>query len=59
VPTCRTSTVVEVGDQTQIVVNGWYHNGGYDFADGKEIWNLDGGGDILVPTPSWQTAWPI
>jgi outer membrane protein assembly factor BamB len=35
----------------QIVVNGWHANGGYDFATGKNLWTLDGGGDIPVPTP--------
>jgi len=51
VPTWSTPTVVKAGDQTQLIVNGWHHSGGYDFASGKEIWKLDGGGDIPVPTP--------
>lgn len=51
VPTWGTPTVVEVGGQTQILVNGWHHSGAYDFSNGKEIWKLDGGGDIPVPTP--------
>jgi outer membrane protein assembly factor BamB len=51
VPTWGTPTVARVGDQTQILVNGWHHTGAYDFATGKEIWKLDGGGDIPVPTP--------
>jgi outer membrane protein assembly factor BamB len=51
VPTWGTPTVTRVGDQTQILVNGWHHIGAYDFATGKEIWKLDGGGDIPVPTP--------
>ena len=51
VPTWSTPTVVKVGGQTQILVNGWHHTGAYDFANGKEIWKLDGGGDIPVPTP--------
>lgn len=51
VPTWSTPTVVRVGDQTQILLNGWHHIGAYDFATGKEIWKLDGGGDIPVPTP--------
>lgn len=51
VPTWGTPTVTRVGDQTQILVNGWHHTGAYDFATGKEIWKLDGGGDIPVPTP--------
>lgn len=51
VPTWSTPTVVEAGNRKQIVVNGWHHSGGYAFADGKELWRLDGGGDIPVPTP--------
>jgi outer membrane protein assembly factor BamB len=51
VPTWGTPTVARVGDQTQILVNGWHHIGAYDFATGKEIWKLNGGGDIPVPTP--------
>ena len=51
VPTWSTPTVIKSGDKTQIVVNGWHHTGSYDFATGKEIWKLDGGGDIPVPTP--------
>lgn len=32
-------------------MNGWKHIGGYDFQTGKEVWRLQGGGDIPVPTP--------
>lgn len=34
-----------------IAVNGFKHRGGYDFATGKEIWKMSGGGDIQIPTP--------
>jgi outer membrane protein assembly factor BamB len=51
VPTWGTPAVVTAAGKTQIVVNGWHHTGGYDFATGKELWHLDGGGDIPVPTP--------
>jgi outer membrane protein assembly factor BamB len=51
VPTWGTPAVAKTGDRTEILVNGWHHTGGYDFADGKELWKLDGGGDIPVPTP--------
>jgi outer membrane protein assembly factor BamB len=51
VPTWSTPTVAKVGNQTQILVNGWHHTGAYDLANGKEIWKLDGAGDIPVPTP--------
>jgi outer membrane protein assembly factor BamB len=50
-PTWSTPTVAKAGDRTEILVNGWHHTGGYDFATGQEIWKLDGGGDIPVPTP--------
>jgi outer membrane protein assembly factor BamB len=32
-------------------VNGWHFSGGYDLATGHNLWTLDGGGDIPVPTP--------
>jgi outer membrane protein assembly factor BamB len=51
VPTWGTPTLAKSGSKTEILVNGWHHTGAYDFADGKEIWKLDGGGDIPVPTP--------
>ena len=51
VPTWGTPTAAKVGDQTQILVNGWHHTGATSFATGEEIWKLDGGGDIPVPTP--------
>ena len=38
----------------QVVVNGWKHIGGYDLKTGKELWTLQGGGDIPVPTPVFQ-----
>ncbi len=51
VPTWGTPTVVEHGAETQIVVNGWHHTGGYDVVTGRELWRVSGGGDIPVPTP--------
>lgn len=51
VPTWGCPAIVESGQRLQIAVNGWHHSGGYDFATGKELWRLDGGGDIPVPTP--------
>jgi len=51
VPTWGTPAVARAGARTEILVNGWHHTGAYDFADGKEIWKLNGGGDIPVPTP--------
>ncbi|HUF48883.1 MAG TPA: PQQ-binding-like beta-propeller repeat protein [Vicinamibacterales bacterium] len=51
VPTWSTPTIHTVGGRTQILVNGWHHTGAYDFETGREIWKLDGGGDIPVPRP--------
>jgi outer membrane protein assembly factor BamB len=51
VPTWGSPTVIETSRGAQIVVNGWHHSGGYELATGRELWRLDGGGDIPVPTP--------
>jgi outer membrane protein assembly factor BamB len=51
VPTWSTPNVLEGDDGDQILVNGWKHIGAYDARTGKEIWKLEGGGDIPVPTP--------
>ena len=51
VPTFSTPTIHDVGGRTQVIVNGWRHTGAYDLATGKEIWRLNGGGDIPVPVP--------
>jgi outer membrane protein assembly factor BamB len=51
VPTWGTPTVHQVNGRNQLIVNGWRHTGAYDFKTGQEIWKLNGGGDIPVPTP--------
>jgi outer membrane protein assembly factor BamB len=51
VPTWGTPTVVETPGRKQIAVNGWHGSGGYDLATGRNLWHLDGGGDVPVPTP--------
>jgi outer membrane protein assembly factor BamB len=51
VPTWSTPTVSQYGSLTRVLVNGWHHTGAYDFDSGDEVWRLDGGGDIPVPTP--------
>ncbi len=50
-PSWGTPTLVEVSGRKQIVVNGWHFAGGYDPTTGENLWHLDGGGDIPVPTP--------
>jgi outer membrane protein assembly factor BamB len=51
VPTWSTPTVVETPGRKQIAVNGWHYSGGYDLVTGGNLWHMDGGGDIPVPTP--------
>lgn len=51
VPTWGTPTVYSDEEHSQIIVNGYKHIGGYDIETGKEIWKMEGGGDIPVPTP--------
>ncbi len=51
VPSWASPAICTESGRTQIVVNGWHQAGGYDFTTGKELWHLDGGGDIPVPTP--------
>ena len=51
VPTWGTPNVHEGEGGPQIVVNGYRHTGGYDAGNGEEVWRLNGGGDIPVPTP--------
>jgi len=36
---------------TQVVVNGWPKIVSYDLENGKEIWQIEGGGDNPVPSP--------
>jgi outer membrane protein assembly factor BamB len=49
--TWGTPAVLKTAERTQIIVNGYKHIGGYDLADGKEVWKLRGGGDAPVCTP--------
>jgi outer membrane protein assembly factor BamB len=51
VPTFGAPTVDVRAGREQLVCNGYRHIGGYDLATGKELWKLEGGGDIPVPTP--------
>lgn len=51
VPTWGSPTVYRQDGRTQVICNGYKHIGGYDFATGKEVWKLVGGGDIPIPTP--------
>jgi outer membrane protein assembly factor BamB len=46
-----TPNIYTSGVKTFVVVNGYKNRGGYDFATGKEVWKMSGGGDIPIPTP--------
>jgi outer membrane protein assembly factor BamB len=51
VPTWSTPAIYNSDGNAQIVVNGFRHIGGYDAETGRELWRMQGGGDIPVPTP--------
>ncbi len=51
VPSWGSPTVYAGGKPPQVIVNGFKHIGSYDFETGRELWRLQGGGDIPVPTP--------
>lgn len=51
VPTWSTPSVDVRPGRRQVICNGWKHIGGYDLDSGAELWKLEGGGDIPVPTP--------
>ena len=44
-------TIATHAGKGQIIVNGWKQIGGYDFATGRQLWTMAGGGDIPVPAP--------
>ena len=46
-----TPLVFTTAGRRQIVVSGWKHSGGYDFATGRELWRLKEGGDIPIASP--------
>ena len=50
-PTWGTPTTCTHAGRTQIVCNGYKRIAGHDFATGKELWWMKGGGDVPVPTP--------
>ena len=50
-PTWSTPTIHRAGGTTQVLCNGFNEIAAYDFATGKRVWRLRGGGDIPVPTP--------
>ncbi len=51
VPTWSTPTIHRSAGRAQIICNGHREIAGYEFATGKKLWEMEGGGDIPVPTP--------
>ena len=51
IPGWCTPNIYFEGEKSRLVVNGYKHRGAYDLITGEEIWKMDGGGDIPVPTP--------
>lgn len=51
VPTWSTPAVYQHDGVKRLAANGYKHIGGYDLATGKEVWHMEGAGDIPVPTP--------
>ncbi len=51
VPTWSTPTVLAEASTAQMIVNGFKRIAGYDVKSGRELWHLQGGGDIPTPTP--------
>ena len=50
-PGWHTPTVHVDAERAQVITNGYKRTGGYDLNTGKELWWLEGGGDVPVPTP--------
>ncbi len=51
IPGWCTPNIYFDGSDARVVVNGFKHRGAYDFETGEEIWKMEGGGDIPIPTP--------
>ena len=50
-PTWSTPTILPLAGATHVLCNGFNEIAAYDFATGRRVWRLRGGGDIPVPTP--------
>lgn len=51
IPGWCTPNIYFDGEAPRVVVNGYKHRGAYDLFSGEEIWKMEGGGDIPIPTP--------
>jgi outer membrane protein assembly factor BamB len=50
-PGWSTPTVHVSPARSQVIANGYKHIGGYELSTGQELWKMQGGGDVPVPTP--------
>ena len=51
VPSWSTPVIASTAGRTQVIVNGWKQIGGYDLTNGRQLWQLKGGGDVPVASP--------
>ena len=56
VATWSTPLVVTTAGRSQIVCNGYQQMAGYDLETGTELWHLNNGGDVPVPTPLFSNG---
>ncbi|MFT7679143.1 MAG: outer membrane protein assembly factor BamB [Planctomycetota bacterium] len=52
-----TPLILEHGDVTHVVINGWPWVISYELESGKELWRIQGGGDNPIPTPFVANGW--
>ncbi len=51
VPGWSTPNIYFNGDQPLVAVNGYKRRAAYDLYTGEEVWWMNGGGDVPIPTP--------
>ena len=51
VATWSTPTVIQTETETQLICNGYREMAGYSLQTGKQLWTIQGGGDVPVPAP--------
>ncbi|MFP6764469.1 MAG: PQQ-binding-like beta-propeller repeat protein, partial [Planctomycetaceae bacterium] len=51
VATWSTPAVIQTETETQLICNGYREMAGYNLRTGEQLWTIQGGGDVPVPTP--------
>lgn len=51
IPTWCTPNIYFENEKARVVLNGYKQRAAYDLENGELIWQMDGGGDIPIPTP--------